>query len=164
MPVIWITGLPGSGKTRLASALAAELADTDGPCLLLDGDDLRGALAPLADGYSETARRRFAHTYSNLAALADAQGLTCIVATVSLFAAVHALNRSRFGRYLEVLLVCDDAERERRRPAARLAEGDRMGGDIAPEWPRAPHLVFDTTTLPVEAIAYRVVQAWRAHG
>lgn len=159
MPVIWITGLPGVGKTQLAQALAARLGDTQ-PCLVLDGDALREALAPLGGGYDETGRRRLAATYSNLAALADAQDFTCIVATVSLFAEVHARNRERFVRYLEVLLVCDEAERERRRPAEHFADGPRPGADIAPEWPRQPHLVFDTTALPTDAIAQRVAEHW----
>ena len=159
MPVIWITGLPGSGKTELASMLAKQLAEADETCLLLDGDALRDALAPLAGGYDESTRRRLAETYSNLAALADAQGLTCVVATVSLFAAVHAMNRARFTRYLEILLACDDAERERRRPS-----GARVGRDIEPEWPRDPHLVFDTGALRADEIAKRAADFWRSRG
>lgn len=163
MPVIWITGLPGSGKTQLASTLAGKLASSGAHCLLLDGDELRSALAPLANGYAESARRRFAETYSNLAALADAQGLTCIVATVSLFTTVHAMNRARFSQYLEVLLVCDDAERARRRPVPDLSAGDRVGHEIEPEWPRDPHLAFDTTTLSSATIARRVAAVWYGH-
>lgn len=38
---IWLTGLPGAGKTTIALGLAAELAGRGRPVEVLDGDGFR---------------------------------------------------------------------------------------------------------------------------
>ena len=162
MPLIWITGLPGVGKTCAAEAVVARLRGDGEACLLLDGDRLRQALAPLAGGYDEHSRRRLAHAYANLAGVVAEQGTTVVVATVSLFAEVHARNRCAFARYLEVLLVCDEAERERRRPRAALGAAPQVGRDLAAEWPDAPELILDSGALSSDAIAAHIVARWQA--
>ena len=161
MPVIWITGLPGVGKSSVARELVARLRAAGETVLLLDGDALRDALSPLDGGYDAPARRRFAQAYANLAALASAQGLTVVVATVSLIADMHRENRARFTRYLEVLLSCTDAERERRRASAALA-GPRHTIEIAPEFPADPHLSLATDATSPEALAERILARWHA--
>lgn len=162
--LIWITGLPGVGKTEVAKTVTAQLRSEGRPCLLLDGDQLRHALAPLADGYDVSSRRRLAHAYANLAGLVAAQDTICVVATVSLFADVHARNRSRPGPYLEVLLTCEEGEREHRRPRADLGHGPQVGIDIAPEWPAAPDLLLDSGSLTIAVMAARILDCWRALG
>jgi adenylylsulfate kinase len=159
MSVIWITGLPGVGKSSAAAALVARLRGAGEACLVLDGDELRQALAPLAGGYDEDARRRLARTYANLAGIATRQDLTAVVATVSLFDEIHACNRTAFATcYVEVLLVCADAERERRRPRARLGADAQVGVEIRAEWPRSPDLVLDSGELRPDEIAARIVE------
>jgi adenylylsulfate kinase len=160
--VIWITGLPGVGKTEVAKTVLAQLRRDGRPCVLLDGDQLRNALAPLIEGYDVSSRRRLAHAYANVAALVAAQDTTCVVATVSLFADVHARNRSQSQPYLEVLLTCGEAERERRRPRANLGNAPQVGIDIVPEWPAAPDLVLDSESLAINEIAARVLAHWHA--
>ena len=160
MPVIWITGLPGVGKTSVARELVARLRAAGEASLLLDGDALREALSPLAGGYDAPARRRLAETYANLAGLASAQGLTAVVATVSLIADVHRANRARFTRYLEVLLSCADAERERRSAGIALT-GPRHGIEIVPEFPSEPHLSLATDAIASDLLAARIFDRWR---
>jgi adenylylsulfate kinase-like enzyme len=161
MAVIWITGLPGVGKTEVARSLATHLRARGEPCVVLDGDELRTALAPLDGGYEAAARRRLALAYSNLAALVSSQGNTAVVATVSLIADVHRENRSRFARYLEVLLSCGEAERARRRPPESL-RGARHGVDIAPEFPDMPDLSLTTDAATPESLALRILERWHA--
>jgi len=161
MGLIWITGLPGVGKSTVARALVDRLRDVGEQALLLDGDALRESLAPVAGGYDEDARRRLARTYANLAAIISAQGPTVVTATVSLFAELHAANRTRFARYLEVLLKCEEGERQRRRPPAAM-EGPRHGDAIVPEFPAAPHLAFATDTATADELAGRILHRWRS--
>lgn len=163
MSVIWITGLPGVGKSSAAAAVVALLRESGELALQLDGESLRVALAPLGSGYDERERRRFAAVYANLAADVSAQGITAVVSTVSLFADVHARNRERFARYLEVLLHCDETERARRRP--RISEpGLEVGRDIAVDWPVAADLSFDSGAASSAQIAASIVARWREAG
>ena len=52
---IWITGLPGSGKSRLARRVAAALAALGEPAVVLELDEIRKVLTP-APKYSEAER------------------------------------------------------------------------------------------------------------
>ena len=64
--VVWLTGLPSSGKSTLARAIAAA---SEEPALVLDGDEVREALVP-RHGYDPDARAAFYETLGRLAALA----------------------------------------------------------------------------------------------
>lgn len=161
MSVIWITGLPGVGKTHAARCVVARLRAAGEAALLLDGDQLRRALQPVAGGYDAASRRRLAEVYASIAELVAAQDVTAVVATVSLFSDLHARNRSRFGAYLEVLLACGEAERMRRRPPLS-GDGPHVGIDIAPELPAAAHLVLRSDERSPDEIAAAVVAQWRS--
>lgn len=54
---VWLTGLPGAGKSRIAAGLAERLpaADASSRVEVLDGDQLRAALSPTL-GYSRADR------------------------------------------------------------------------------------------------------------
>ena len=52
---IWITGLPGSGKSTIARAAAARLAEAGAPIALLELDRIRAVVTPHPT-YSESER------------------------------------------------------------------------------------------------------------
>ena len=161
--VIWITGLSGVGKSALAAAVVARLR-RDGTCAaLLDGDDLRVALGAEVDAYDRASRRRLAEQYARLAQLLAAQGITVVAAVIALFHEIHALNRASGRRYLEVWLRAAEEERVAR-ARGELALGARVGRDIAPEFPREPHLVFDNDyrEATLARLVERVRVAWLA--
>ena len=54
---IWITGLPGSGKSVLARATAAELQAAGQPVVVLELDAIRGVITP-SPTYSDTEHDR----------------------------------------------------------------------------------------------------------
>ncbi|HET6922420.1 MAG TPA: adenylyl-sulfate kinase, partial [Anaeromyxobacteraceae bacterium] len=66
--VIWITGLPASGKSTLAARLRERLEALGRPAVVLDGDAVREALVP-RPGYSAEERDAFYRTLAGLAAL-----------------------------------------------------------------------------------------------
>ncbi|MEO6576702.1 MAG: adenylyl-sulfate kinase [Polyangiaceae bacterium] len=76
--VVWLTGLPASGKTTFAEALRAALIETGRSPVVLDGDFVRAALVP-APGYGESERDGFYATLANLAAMLARQGLIVLV-------------------------------------------------------------------------------------
>ena len=81
-PVIWLTGLPGSGKTTIATAVVNQVRGQGRPAILLDGDVLRSALSADLDfspaGRSESVRRA-----ACVAQLISAAGIPVIVSLVS---------------------------------------------------------------------------------
>ena len=105
--VVWITGLSGSGKSATAKHLALLLKSNQQPVLLLDGDELRAVFEPLIDrekSFEPGARMMLATTYSNLCNLLARQGFNIVIATISLFDEIHALNRLTMPNYFEVYL------------------------------------------------------------
>ena len=55
--VIWLTGLPGSGKTTIAKEVAKLLIEKRFDVEVLDGDEMRKVLSPEA-GFSKEDRER----------------------------------------------------------------------------------------------------------
>lgn len=156
--VIWITGLAGSGKTTVATALVPRLRQRGAAVVLLDGDELRRTIATDL-GYDLTDRRAAAERYARLARALALQGLTVVVATISMFESVRRWNRRRMPRYCEVYLRRAPGApfRRRRRPAgaARL----EVGVDLPFEEPRHPDLVFDDATANVAAVVARIARS-----
>jgi adenylylsulfate kinase len=80
--VAWFTGLPSSGKSTLARRVRARLLAAGVPVVLLDGDEVRGALFP-ALGYTPAERDAFYQALGRLAALLAGQGQTVLVAATA---------------------------------------------------------------------------------
>jgi adenylylsulfate kinase len=148
--VIWLTGLSGSGKTTLARAIQASLRERGTDCVIVDGDMVRAACGSDC-GYEDEGRRRNAKRVAGIAKMIADQGVVTVVATISLYHEVHAWNRLHQPNYFEVLIDADAAVRRRRdyknvyRADAGEAAPRVVGVDIAPEFPRAPHLHIDNS-------------------
>ncbi len=80
--VVWLTGLPRSGKSTLAARVRDRLAGAGRATLILDGDEVRAALVP-RPGYDATAREQFYETLARLASLLAHQGATVLVAATA---------------------------------------------------------------------------------
>lgn len=117
--VIWITGLSGAGKSTLASELADRLRASGMAVVMLDGDELRevfGAVAENVQNYCREGRLALAMQYAYLCRVVAAQGLTVVIATISLFREVHTWNRANLPGYFEVYLKVPAEELRRRDP------------------------------------------------
>ncbi len=117
--VWWITGLSGAGKSTLAAEVVARLRGVGCAAVLLDGDELRevfGASAANADNHGREGRLALAMQYAHLCRVIAGQGITVVIATISLFREVHAWNRLNLPGYFEVYLKVPIAELRRRDP------------------------------------------------
>lgn len=80
--IVWLTGLPGSGKTTLAYGVEARLHAAGYRCAVLDGDDLRQGLS--ADlGFSMVDRNESVRRTGEVARLLLTLGTVVLVALVS---------------------------------------------------------------------------------
>ena len=102
--IIWITGLPGSGKTTLAKKLKSILEPKiSNNIVLLDGDNIRNIL-PFEISYSNEDRFKLAFFYSKLALLIEQSNCIVICSFVALFHSVQEHTRSNANDFFEIFL------------------------------------------------------------
>ncbi|MDR7521694.1 MAG: adenylyl-sulfate kinase [Armatimonadota bacterium] len=153
--VVWLTGLPGSGKTTIATALAEDLRREGVPVEVLDGDEIRAHLSPEL-GFSPPERELHNRRVIFLAKLLSRNGIVAIVALISPYRAIRDAARAELGRFVEVWVKCSVEECMRRDPKGhyrRALDGQnpQMTGVQAPyEPPPDPELIADTEQWPVE--------------
>ena len=130
--VIWITGLSGAGKSTLASKVTDKLRSREKHVVLLDGDELRevlGAIGPIANNYDRAGRVELSMRYARLCRVLAIQGLTVVIATISLYREIHTWNRANIPDYFEVYLRVPVDELRRRDPKQIYARFD--AGELA---------------------------------
>ena len=102
--IIWITGLPGSGKTTLAKKIKSILErNFSNNIVILDGDNIRNIL-PYDISYSNDDRKKLAFFYSKLALLIEQSNCIVICSFVALFHCVQEHTRLKANDYFEIFL------------------------------------------------------------
>ncbi len=158
--IVWLTGLPGAGKTTLARALQQSLVAQGREVEVLDGDELRATLS--ADlGFSRADRDTQVKRTAFVARLLAKHRVTVIVALVSPYAqARDAAKAEAEAEGLRFLVVHVDAPRHTlisRDPKGlyrRALAGEVKhvtGIDDPYEAPSAPALRIDSSQLEVAA-------------
>jgi adenylylsulfate kinase len=117
--IVWITGLPASGKSTFAARLRAVLVEARVPCAVLDGDEVREALDHR--DHTLAGRGRFYRALAALAANLARQGLTVLVPATAPLRSHRDEARARFARVLEIHVQTSLAECERRDPKGLYA-------------------------------------------
>ncbi|CAM3291209.1 MULTISPECIES: adenylyl-sulfate kinase [Saccharibacillus] len=110
---IWLTGLPSSGKTTTALALAEALRSRNVPVEVLDGDELRRQIGG-GLGFSREDRMENVRRAVYVAGLLGKHGVTAIVSLISPYAEMRQYARSTLPLFTEVYVDCPLAECERR--------------------------------------------------
>jgi adenylylsulfate kinase len=154
--VVWLTGLPSSGKSTIAAALASRLRDEGRSVEVLDGDELRAELC--ADlGFDRADRDENVKRIGYVAELLARHGVTVVCPVVSPYRAARDAVRARAGEgFVEVwvstpVAVC--AERDVKGLYARQRAGDLRGltgVDDPYEAPLAPEVVVPAHEIAVE--------------
>ena len=124
--VVWLTGLPGSGKTTISELLQKVLERRGDLVVVLDGDVLRAGLC--ADlGFSPEDRKENIRRVTEVARLHVERGAIVIVALVSPHRQHRAFARRRFpaDRFIEAWLDCPVAVCRARDPKGMYRRADR---------------------------------------
>ncbi len=170
---VWITGLPGSGKSVIGRAVAERLHAGGDHVRVLELDAIRRVVTPAAtytDAEREAAYRALVYIG---ACLVDA-GVPVIFDATAHRRAWRDLARATLPRFAEVQLhcpleVCRRREAVRPRgaaPADIYAQATRTGArvpgvNVEYEFARAPELWVDTSTQTVDASAAAIVEMIR---
>jgi adenylylsulfate kinase len=164
--VVWLTGLPSSGKSTFARRASETLRARQAPTCILDGDDVRACLVPRT-GYSASERAHFYETLANLAGLLARQGLVVLVPATAHRREFRERACQLAPAFLEVWVATPRAVCERR-DTKGLYAGARAGvihgvpGVDEPfEDPLAPALVVDgiDDAAAVDALCAQALRA-----
>jgi bifunctional enzyme CysN/CysC len=162
--VVWLTGLPGSGKSTIANIVERKLVAAGRQTMLLDGDNLRQGLN--ADlGFDVAGRLENVRRVGEVAKLMADAGLITIVALVSPFQAdrTRAAALLPEGRFLEIYVEAGAELCEQRDPKGLYERATRgqvvnlTGRDHPYEAPEDPALVLRTAELSAEEAADQLV-------
>ncbi len=173
---IWLTGLPGAGKTTTANAIAEALRERGTACCVLDGDQLREGLSSDL-GWTRAGRREQARRAAHVACILARSGITAVVALVSPYeddrSRARAIHASQDVRFFEVWVntpaeVCSardpkghyTAARHRREQSSGQDDASGLTGVESPyESPTNPDLTIAAAGAAPRAIAAQILAA-----
>jgi adenylylsulfate kinase len=160
--VIWLTGLPSSGKTTIAENLAQLLRQTDLPVEVLDGDEVRRTIS--ADlGFSAKDRREHAIRVIFLSKLLIRNGINVIVPLISPYEETRQFARSELQPFFEVYVNCTLEECVRRDVKGLYAKA--LKGEIKEftgvsdpyEPPKNPEITVETHVESLDQCCRRIL-------
>jgi adenylylsulfate kinase len=163
--VVWLTGLPGSGKTTLATRAAERLRRLGYRVEVLDGDWVRKTINPDA-GFTREERLRHLRRVAWIARLLARNGVIVFCSFVSPYREARRMVREIVEEevpFLEVYVKCPVEECIRRDPKGLYAKAlrgeiEHFTGITDPyEPPENPDLVLDTVEGSVEENTKKLV-------
>ncbi|MGM0576697.1 MAG: adenylyl-sulfate kinase [Myxococcota bacterium] len=161
--VVWLTGVPASGKTTVARHVRDALRERDVAVVWLDSDDMRRAITP-APTYTREERDHFYAILGHVARLAADGGAVALVSATAPRRAHRDAVREAVPHFVEVWVRCDPDTARERDPKGLYALADRgeittlPGAGATYEEPRAPELILDAASEPPTPLAARVME------
>ena len=161
--VLWFTGLSGSGKSTVASAVEREFHQRGIRTYILDGDNVRTGLNSDLD-FSAASREENIRRIAHVSALMKDAGLVVLSAFVSPYQKDRDYVREVAGDdFSEVFIstpleVCEQRDVKGLYAKARAGAISNFTGISAPfEAPTNPELDVPTHTMSIEEAAMMVV-------
>ncbi len=152
---LWFTGLPCSGKTVLADAVAEALKEKGMKVERLDGDIVRKSLTKDL-GFTEEDRNMNIERVTFVAKLLTRNGVAVLASFVSPYNKIRAYSRNEIGDYVLVYVKCTLDECENRDVKGMYAKArageikDFTGIDHPFEEPNGADIIVETDTQTVE--------------
>jgi len=156
-PVVWLTGLSGSGKSTIGNALEQALFERGIKTQVLDGDNIRMGLNKDL-GFTDDDRKENMRRISEVAKLFSDSGTLTITAFISPFRAERELCRQIIGEenHIEVhvaadLEVCEGRDPKGLYKKARAGEIPMFTGIDSPyEEPLNPDITIESGKFSLE--------------
>jgi len=104
--IVWLTGLPCSGKTSISDALAEQLTNDYIDCVQLDGDTFRSQFCKDL-GFSKEDREENLRRVIAIAKKYEEQGIIAICSFVSPLISMRENIRNQCKIFVEVFVNCD---------------------------------------------------------
>jgi len=175
---VWITGLPGSGKSSIAKELQRRLFRFGVKSRILSSDELRKRITP-APKYTEEERDFVYETLASTARNLTDEGINVIIDATGNRRRYRETPRREISRFAEIYVKCPlelCIEREKRRieflhaPRGIYKKAFAMRSSTVPgvgapyEEPLNPEVILDSKKLSARKCAEKIVQeleTWR---
>ncbi len=163
---VWITGLPGSGKTTIAKALVPMLESRGLGIEVFDGDWVRKELSPDL-GFSKEDRELHNKRVIHMTRLLVKHGVAVIVCLISPYREIRQYARERIGEnggFLEVWAKAGIQTCMKRDPKGLYAKAlkgeipDMTGIQHPYQEPLHPEVTIDTEVLTPKESAEAVIE------
>ena len=159
---VWLTGLPGAGKSTLAKLLDDHLRQLGLPVALLDGDDVRKSLSK-GLGFTREDREENIRRIAYVAKLISGVGGVTIVAAIAPYAQSRKEARGEIENFIEVFVKCPLQICMERDPKGLYAKAQR--GEISHftgisdpyEEPKNPEIIIETDTEQPEESLMKIL-------
>lgn len=160
---VWITGLPGSGKTTIAKGVEKELKARGVKVEVFDGDEVRKNLSK-GLGFSKEDRDTHNKRVIYVCKLLTRNGVNAVISLISPYRSTRAFAREQLPKFVEVYLKCSLEECMRRDPKglykkALAGEITNMTGIQDPyEEPLNPEVTLNTENDPPQQNIRKVLE------
>lgn len=168
---LWFTGLPSSGKSTLADALAKELTEKYGnlPIERLDGDAVRETICKDL-GFSTEDRQKNIERIAYVAKLLTKHGVAVLTSFVSPNRQVRNWAREVIGNFVEVYVKCPVEECIKRDPKGNYKKA--LAGQIAQftgvsdayEEPDNPEIIVETNKEDINQCTQKIIASLKKLG
>ncbi len=166
-PVLWFTGLSGSGKSTIAERVHEELVQRGVEVEYIDGDALREVFPQT--GFTRAEREEHLRRTGYMASRLAAHGVTVVASFVSPYRESRDFVRKLCPGFAEIYVATPLEECERRDVKGLYARARRgelknfTGIDDPYEIPEHPELTLETRDLSVDQAVERVLALYEEH-
>lgn len=166
---LWFTGLPCSGKTTVANALAEDLEARDMKVERLDGDIVRKSLTRDL-GFSKEDRAMNIERVTFVAKLLTRNGVAVLCTFVSPYNSIRRKSREEIGEFVLVYVkaspeICAKRDVKGMWAKAKAGEIENFTGHDDPfEEPDNAQIIVDTENETVEESKQKILNWLEKHG
>ena len=154
-----VSGLPGSGKTRIGKKLLPKIKKLYGPTVMWSGDDFRRIFQNRK--YDLKSRDELGRMIVNFSSLINSQMINVIFATVGLGNKIRRYTKKNIKNYIEIFIDADIKMLKKMNVRKFYKDGSKnvWGIDIKPEFPINPDITIKNNfTKKIDFLAIKILK------